>query len=288
MIIKNIYFLFIFLMFNLSLFSDNTFPEPVKDTLKKEFKLNFKYSTTNYYNVAYLCGSDQIKNSLYVIDVFVKDVYPLYFHEKIKKKPLLVLFKDKQQYYKATKFDAYGVYFPDSSTSFPGTLFTYCNSGPGTIWHELMHSFLDINSNETMPDWFGEGLASFYEMGAIANDKFIEGYTNWRLPELQEVIREKKFKPLKIFLQEEDFKDEFGYSEARFFFCYLWTIDKMQSFVKSYVYELSPKYRGRELHEKTIARLEELTGKKIDQIEAELKKLALSTKKYEKLTKVKN
>ena len=61
----------------------------------------------------------------------------------------------------------------------------------------------------------------------------------------------------------------------------------MIPFVQSYVYELSPNYSGKELGQKTIQKLEELTGKSIDQIESEYITLALKHKKYEKLNQKK-
>lgn len=57
----------------------------------------------------------------------------------------------------------------------------------------------------------------------------------------------------------------------------------MIPFVQSYIYELSPKYQDKALGEKAIQKIEELTGKTIDQIELEYISLALKTKKYERL-----
>jgi len=70
---------------------------------------------------------------------------------------------------------------------------------------------------------------------------------------------------------------------ARFLFVYLWTENKIIPFVKSYIYDLSPNYQGKELGQKAIEKLEELLGKPIDQIEEDYIKLALKSKTYEKL-----
>jgi len=79
----------------------------------------------------------------------------------------------------------------------------------------MVHSFVDLNTETDVQQWFNEGFASFYEMGSVQNNKFIEGYTNWRLPELQGVIRNKKMKPLKKFLLNSEMNEDYGYSAAR-------------------------------------------------------------------------
>ncbi|HNI94891.1 MAG TPA: hypothetical protein PL169_02420, partial [Leptospiraceae bacterium] len=70
-------------------------------------------------------------------------------------------------------------------------------------------------------------------------------------------------------------------------FCYLWIHDQMIPFVKAYIYELLPKYKGSELTGKSIETMERLLGKNISEIEKDMSGLALKLKKNEKLVKLK-
>ena len=257
-----------------------------KEDLKAMYKIEFKVRYTKYYNIAYLCSEkemDVVENKL---KIFFDDTYSKYFIYEPRFTLRIIFFKNKEQFSKKMGYDSYGVYFPESPDYFTNTertLYTYYNPGPGTLWHEMVHSFVDLNTESDVQQWFNEGFASFYEMGSTYNGKFIEGYTNWRLPELQDIIRNKKMKPLKKFLMSSDMNEDYGYSAARFLFVYLWVENKIVPFVKSYIYELSPNYQGKELGQKTIEKLEELTGKSIEQIEEDYKALALKTKTYQKL-----
>ena len=53
------------------------------------------------------------------------------------------------------------------------------------------------------------------------------------------------------------------------------------------MYELSPNYQGKELGQKAIQKIEELTGKSKDQIEIEYITLALKIKNTQKLNQKK-
>ena len=61
--------------------------------------------------------------------------------------------------------------------------------GGGTLVHEIVHPFMRANF-PACPTWFDEGLASLFEQ-ATDRKGHIAGLVNWRLPKLQEVIREK-------------------------------------------------------------------------------------------------
>lgn len=261
-----------------------------KDDLKSLYKLEFNTHYTKHYNIAHRCNSNQVSKMDSYLKVFFDDIYSRYFIYEPRFTLRIIFFKTKAEFIKVMGYNTYGVYFPESDefyTATERTLYTYCGSGDGTLWHEMVHSFVDLNTDYDVQQWFNEGFASFYEMGSIQKGKFIEGYTNWRHPELQRIIREKKLTPLKKFLLSEDMREDYGYAAARFLFCYLWMENKMIPFVQSYVYELSPNYSGKELGQKTIQKLEELTGKSIDQIESEYITLALKHKKYEKLNQKK-
>ncbi len=61
-------------------------------------------------------------------------------------------------------------------------------TGGGTLVHEIVHTFTETDFPE-MPAWFNEGLGSLYEQCRILPDKLL-GLTNWRLPALQDTLRE--------------------------------------------------------------------------------------------------
>ena len=61
------------------------------------------------------------------------------------------------------------------------------DTGGGTLVHEIVHPFVEANFPEA-PAWLNEGLGSLYEACGEQEGKIV-GYTNWRLPHLQEAIR---------------------------------------------------------------------------------------------------
>ena len=62
------------------------------------------------------------------------------------------------------------------------------STGGGTLVHEMVHTFTETDFPD-MPAWFNEGLASLYEQCRFAPGRLV-GLTNWRLPALQERLRE--------------------------------------------------------------------------------------------------
>jgi hypothetical protein len=80
----------------------------------------------------------------------------------------------------------------------PGTPYGYYSSahkalimnietGGGTLVHEIVHPFIEANF-PACPPWFNEGLGSLYEQSGEV-DGHIHGFTNWRLPGLQQAIK---------------------------------------------------------------------------------------------------
>ena len=99
------------------------------------------------------------------------------------------LFKDKASYEKWTRelfqdtpTTPFGYYSPRHEA-----LLMNISTGGGTLVHEIVHPFMSANFSGC-PAWFNEGLASLYEASGERNGH-IRGYTNWRLPALQESIR---------------------------------------------------------------------------------------------------
>ena len=255
--------------------------------LKQEFGLQFKtLHTQKYFNVAYRCSEEKMKFLMYTLRKFFEQIYPTYFKYEPAYPFQIVYFDTKKEYSRKTGSEAYGFYLPKTRT-----LYTYANSGEGTLWHELIHAFVAANIDHRIQQWFSEGFASFYEMGAVYGDKFYEGYTNWRHPTLKKKIRQKEFISLTDFMSEKYMSEGYGYAKARFLFCYLWIYNKMPEFVKIYLYELSPKYQDpkqqQELGKQAVKTMEKLLGKNMQAIEKDYKAIALTYKKFVRLKKLK-
>lgn len=113
----------------------------------------------------------------------------------------------------------YGYY-----SSSDGALVMNISTGGGTLVHEIVHPFIEANFPDS-PAWFNEGLGSLYEQSGTRGGHII-GHTNWRLSNLQEVIRRKILPSLKWLTHTS--KDEFyddekadNYAQARYLLYYL-------------------------------------------------------------------
>lgn len=67
-------------------------------------------------------------------------------------------------------------------------LFMNIELGAGTLVHEIVHPFMRANF-PACPAWFNEGLASLYEQCGEESGRMV-GRVNWRLPGLQERIKQ--------------------------------------------------------------------------------------------------
>jgi len=246
--------------------------------LQKKYNLTFKTRSTKYFNIAYRCPEARMNHLQRYLVKFFQQVYPRYFIYEPTHVINVIYFANKQSYTKHTKSGAYGYY-----TSWTKTLTTYAYSGHGTLWHELIHAFVDQNCQSNPQQWFNEGFASFYEMAFLHNGRVSEGYTNWRMPYLKASIQKGSFSHLRDMMKESWMKEDYGYAKARFLFCYLWVNGKMETFVKAYLYDLCPNYRGPRLGKMAIKKMEELTGKNIHTINKEYLAMARKAKKNQKL-----
>ena len=136
------------------------------------------------------------------------------------------LFRDAASYEKNTLLvfgekpgTPYGYY---SSTH--KALIMNISTGGGTLVHEIVHPFVEANF-PACPAWFNEGLGSLYEQcGEV--DGHIHGYTNWRLPGLQQAIKSGKvpaFKTLTAMDANAFYNEDKGtnYGQARYLCYYL-------------------------------------------------------------------
>ena len=98
------------------------------------------------------------------------------------------------------------------------------STGGGTLVHEIVHPFIEANF-PACPPWFNEGMGSLYEQCGEAGGH-IHGYTNWRLPGLQDAITAgtvPSFKKLMAMDAGAFYNDDKGanYAAARYLCYYL-------------------------------------------------------------------
>jgi hypothetical protein len=136
------------------------------------------------------------------------------------------LFKDAASYktntqllFKETPTTPYGYYSPAHKS-----LIMNIETGGGTLVHEIVHPFMEANFPEC-PAWFNEGMGSLYEQCG-EQDGHIHGYTNWRLPGLQQAIRRGGLTPFKTLLAMDArtfYNEDRGtnYSQSRYLCFYL-------------------------------------------------------------------
>jgi hypothetical protein len=136
------------------------------------------------------------------------------------------LFKDKESYEAHCK----SIFHKPPGTPFgyysheEKALIMNISTGGGTLVHEIVHPFVAADF-PGCPPWLNEGLGSLYEQCG-EEDGRIHGYTNWRLPGLQEAIRHKRVPPFEKLcaMTEDDFytKDRgTNYGQSRYLCYYL-------------------------------------------------------------------
>jgi len=149
------------------------------------------------------------------------------------------LFKDAASYEKNTRLlfgDApttpYGYY-----SSKDKALIMNIATGGGTLVHEIVHPFMEANF-PACPPWLNEGLGSLYEQcGEV--DGHIHGFTNWRLPGLQQAIKAGKvpsFKTLTAMDSNAFYNDGKGtnYAQSRYLCYYLQEKAMLAKFYKEF------------------------------------------------------
>jgi hypothetical protein len=97
-------------------------------------------------------------------------------------------------------------------------------TGGGTLVHEIVHPYIRVNFPRC-PPWLNEGLGSLYEQSGEEGGKIV-GYTNWRLPGLQQALRGKgvpSFRDLTAMTDHQFYMLDRGtnYAQARYLCYYL-------------------------------------------------------------------
>ncbi len=116
------------------------------------------------------------------------------------------------------------------------------STGGGTLVHEIVHPFMRANF-PACPPWFDEGLASLFE-ACGERDGHLVGGVNWRLPGLQEAIRNGTtlpFRQLMALSASEFYGDSGGagynryYGQSRYLCYYLQERGLLRRFYREYV-----------------------------------------------------
>ena len=149
------------------------------------------------------------------------------------------LFKDKASYEKhahalwgSKPTTPYGYY-----SSFNRALVMYIATGGGTLVHEIVHPFVEANF-PGCPAWFNEGLGSLYKQSNERKGQII-GLTNWRLADLQRVIRAGKLPTFKALTGQSDrvfYTSARGnnYAQARYLCYYLQERELLRKFYRAF------------------------------------------------------
>lgn len=115
-------------------------------------------------------------------------------------------------------------------------------TGGGTLVHELVHPFMRANF-PACPAWYNEGLASLYEQSSEREGRIV-GLTNWRLPILQQGIRDGATLPFERLMAMDDDafygrSDERSYNQhypqARYLCFYLQERGLLERFHREFV-----------------------------------------------------
>lgn len=146
------------------------------------------------------------------------------------------------------------------------TVFTYQNSGSGTLFHELAHHYNRIVFGKDVPLWFDEGLASYFEKPV--KGKF--GCTNWRLPFLKKALKKGAAMELRRILEGETSDKSSFLAQIRHFFVYLDYLGLLEDFLGGVRESESFDVKDR---------LEKLSGMTLEEMDGDFRTRALSWEK---------
>ena len=207
----------------------------------------------------------------WVVTLLEKD----FFTKRPEKIVEVWLFKNEKTYRKgAKKFfndepeTPFGYYSPEDEA-----LVMNIGPGAGTLSHELVHPYMEANF-PNVPAWFNEGLASLYEQPR-ERDGHMWGTTNWRLPGLQTMIKNKSLPTLKALLSTS--RDGFyeasydSYAYARFLCQYLQDHGKLRDFYKKFLADTKDRTG--------VTALEAVLGKDLATFQPEFNKWALGLRR---------
>lgn len=220
--------------------SDQEFARHVEDLKKKAPAREFTIVVTRPFVVIGDGEPDEVKRcAKQTVHWAVEKLKQAYFTKDPDDILDIWLFKDKESYERNCK---------EFFHTKPGTPYGFYShadralvmniaTGGGTLVHEIVHPFVAANFPEC-PAWFNEGLGSLYEQCGEQNGQ-IHGYTNWRLPGLQEALRKRQvptFQTLCSTTTEEFYEKDKGtnYAQARYLCYYLQQHGLLQKYYRRF------------------------------------------------------
>ena len=210
------------------------------DNYKSSLGKDFYYEGISYFAVISNLDS---AGTEYIINKTILPAVECFYNNFFEKKPAelttIFLFKNDETYrYWAKKlFDdddlsRFGYYKPNKKV-----MLMNISTGTGTLVHELTHALVRYDFPD-IPSWFNEGLGSLYEHCSLSNG-IILGYVNWRLPDLQNAIRDSSYTGLSdlINMNDDEFygnRSNFNYSQARYFCMFMQEKNVLKKFYKAF------------------------------------------------------
>ena len=246
----------------------------IRDTLDFESKIaELKNSLSNdfiiqkksYFVIASnLSESETEKIVNNTIDRAVECFYNDFFTARPANVTTIFLFKDDATYrywakklYDDTDLSRFGYYKPNSKV-----MLMNISTGTGTLVHEMTHALVRYDFPD-IPSWFNEGLGSLYERCSLNNGSIL-GYVNWRLPDLQEAVKNDSYTNLNklISTDEDEFygnRSGFNYAQARYLCMYMQEKGVLKNFYKTFRDNYAEDNTGKKFLEKIFNKsLEEI------------------------------
>lgn len=236
--------------------------------LKEKLTSDFIVKEHSYFVIASNLSEEETEKILRgTIDKTVECFYNDYFSVKPDEATTIMLFKNDNTYrywakklYDDDDLSRYGYYKPSEKT-----MLMNINTGTGTLVHEMTHALVRYDFPE-IPSWFNEGLGSLYERCSL-NNKTILGYVNWRLPALQDAIKDKSYRSLDELVKTDwdEFygkNSEFNYAQARYLCMYMQEENILRKFYKKFRDTYKDDSTGK-------SQLEAVAGKSLKDIESD-------------------
>jgi hypothetical protein len=208
--------------------------------LKVELTNEFTLQESSYFVIASNLSENETSEIVNnTIAKAVKCFYNDYFEKRPDEVTTIFLFKDDKSYrFWAKKLfgdediSRFGYYKPSQRV-----MVMNISTGTGTLVHEMTHALVNYDFPD-IPSWFNEGLGSLYERCSLNNDQIL-GYVNWRLPTLQEALKDNTYSSLDKLLKTDDTefygtRSDFNYSQARYLCMYLQEQGVLKKYYKAF------------------------------------------------------
>jgi len=248
---------------------------------RKKFGDRYNYEKDDKYRILFISNSDERTRAslLGALRRYSEALWRDFFVYKPTYTITVLIPRSREDYIKdfGGRPQAAGFYNHASHT-----LTVNLASGTGTMIHEWTHAlhYGDMEGlKQRHPIWIVEGFGSLYEQCTIRDDGTAVGLPNWRLPALQSALKNQPAKRLSwktvMDPKSKAFKDRktigMAYAVARYVFYYMQEKKVLRKFYKI--------YRERYEEDPTGAKfMEEILGKKIDEIEKEWEPWVLGIK----------